>query len=42
MLQAPLAGSSMQDDLSAGRVSEVDWINSEVVQLAKVLDGMHQ
>ena len=42
MLQAPWAGSSMQDDLSAERVSEVDWINGEVVQLAKVLDGMHQ
>lgn len=39
MLQAPWAGSSMQDDLSAERVSEVDWINGEVVQLAKALGG---
>lgn len=30
----PLARSSMQDDLSAGRTTEVDWINGEVVDLA--------
>ena len=33
----PLARSSMQDDLMAGRTTEVDWINGEVVQLAQQL-----
>lgn len=28
------ASSSMQDDLQAGRLTEVDWINGEVVKLA--------
>ena len=31
----PLARSSMQDDLVMGRVTEVDWINGEVVKLAE-------
>lgn len=31
----PLARSSMQDDLIAGRATEVDWINGEVVKLAE-------
>jgi 2-dehydropantoate 2-reductase len=30
----PLARSSMADDLAAGRPTEVDWINGEVVSLA--------
>jgi 2-dehydropantoate 2-reductase len=30
----PLARSSMADDLAAGRLTEVDWINGEVVRLA--------
>ncbi|MHA6880485.1 2-dehydropantoate 2-reductase [Ralstonia pseudosolanacearum] len=30
----PLARSSMSDDLAAGRATEVDWINGEVVRLA--------
>ena len=30
----PLARSSMSDDLAAGRATEVDWINGEVVKLA--------
>jgi 2-dehydropantoate 2-reductase len=30
----PLARSSMSDDLAAGRLTEVDWINGEVVRLA--------
>ncbi|WP_265447166.1 2-dehydropantoate 2-reductase [Flexivirga meconopsidis] len=30
----PAAGSSMADDLVAGRPTEVDWINGAVVQLA--------
>lgn len=33
----PLARSSMQDDIMAGRTTEVDWINGEVVQLAQQL-----
>ena len=33
----PLARSSMQDDLLAGRKTEVDWINGEVVRLAHQL-----
>lgn len=33
----PLARSSMQDDLNAGRATEVDWINGEVVELARRL-----
>lgn len=31
----PLARSSMQDDLIAGRPTEVDWINGEVLKLAE-------
>jgi 2-dehydropantoate 2-reductase len=30
----PLARSSMADDLAAGRPTEVDWINGEIVRLA--------
>lgn len=33
----PQARSSMSDDLAAGRLTEVDWINGEVVRLAKQL-----
>ena len=33
----PLARSSMSDDLAAGRMTEVDWINGEVVRLAERL-----
>lgn len=33
----PLARSSMQDDLRAGKATEVDWINGEVIALAKRL-----
>jgi 2-dehydropantoate 2-reductase len=33
----PLARSSMSDDLAAGRMTEVDWINGEVVRLAECL-----
>lgn len=33
----PIARSSMWDDLEAGRPTEVDWINGEVVKLAERL-----
>ena len=33
----PMARSSMADDLAAGRRTEVDWINGEVVRLAQRL-----
>jgi 2-dehydropantoate 2-reductase len=33
----PLARSSMADDLAAGRATEVDWINGEIVRLAERL-----
>jgi len=33
----PLARSSMADDLAAGRRTEIDWINGEVVSLAQRL-----
>ncbi|AZO76303.1 MULTISPECIES: 2-dehydropantoate 2-reductase [unclassified Bosea (in: a-proteobacteria)] len=33
----PLARSSMADDLAAGRPTEVDWINGEIVHLAERL-----
>jgi len=33
----PLARSSMSDDLAAGRATEIDWINGEVVKLAQRL-----
>jgi len=34
----PLARSSMWEDLQAGRTTEVDWINGEVIRLAARLD----
>ncbi|SIO57051.1 2-dehydropantoate 2-reductase [Paraburkholderia phenazinium] len=34
----PLARSSMSDDLAAKRPTEIDWINGEVVSLAKRLE----
>ncbi|MEO3356928.1 2-dehydropantoate 2-reductase [Acinetobacter haemolyticus] len=34
----PLARSSMADDLMAGRKTEIDWINGEVVNLASQLN----
>ncbi len=33
----PLARSSMWEDLQAGRTTEIDWINGEVVKLAQQL-----
>jgi 2-dehydropantoate 2-reductase len=33
----PLARSSMWEDLQAGRATEVDWINGEIVRLAQTL-----
>jgi 2-dehydropantoate 2-reductase len=33
----PLARSSMADDLVAGRPTEIDWLNGEVVRLAERL-----
>lgn len=34
----PLARSSMADDLAAGRATEIDWINGEIVNLATQLN----
>lgn len=34
----PIARSSMADDLMAGRKTEIDWINGEIVNLAKHLN----
>ncbi len=34
----PLARSSMADDLMAGRATEIDWINGEIVNLAAQLN----
>jgi len=34
----PLARSSMADDLMVGRKTEIDWINGEVVNLARQLN----
>lgn len=34
----PLARSSMWEDLEAGRTTEIDWINGEVLKLAQSLD----
>jgi 2-dehydropantoate 2-reductase len=33
----PLARSSMWEDLQAGRATEIDWLNGEVVRLAQTL-----
>lgn len=35
----PLARSSMWDDLDAGRTTEVDWLNGEIVRLAQQHGG---
>jgi 2-dehydropantoate 2-reductase len=34
----PLARSSMWEDLQAGRATEIDWLNGEVVRLAQKLE----
>jgi 2-dehydropantoate 2-reductase len=34
----PLARSSMWEDLEAGRITEVDWLNGEIVRLAEKMD----
>ena len=34
----PLARSSMWEDLEAGRRTEVDWLNGEIVRLARGQD----
>jgi 2-dehydropantoate 2-reductase len=34
----PLARSSMWEDLQAGRATEIDWLNGEVVRLAQSLE----
>ena len=36
----PLARSSMWEDLEAGRITEVDWLNGEIVRLAEKM-GRH-
>ena len=36
----PLARSSMWEDLEAGRITEVDWLNGEIVRLAEKM-GHH-
>ena len=36
----PLARSSMWEDLEAGRITEVDWLNGEIVRLAEKM-GNH-
>jgi 2-dehydropantoate 2-reductase len=36
----PLARSSMWEDLEAGRITEVDWLNGEIVRLARKI-GRH-
>ena len=35
----PLARSSMQDDLSQGKLTEIDWINGEIIRLADQLSA---
>jgi 2-dehydropantoate 2-reductase len=34
----PLARSSMWEDLEAGRITEVDWLNGEIIRLAEKID----